>query len=149
DGFAGAASTVSRTARAALMRFTNGVYRLCCARSPQEETVPEKSQEKTQLTLDGKSLDLPVIEGTEHERGIDIGKLRAQTGYVTLDPAYMNTASTASAIAYLDGEKGILRYRGIAIEELAEKSTFVEVAYLLIYGHLPNKAELSKFSEEL
>ena len=102
-----------------------------------------------ELKIDNTVVELPVVVGTEDERGIDIGKLRAQTGYVTLDPAYMNTASTRSAITFLDGEKGILRYRGIPIEELAEKSTFVEVSYLLIYGHLPTKAELAAFSEQL
>jgi citrate synthase len=104
---------------------------------------------KVELKIDNASIELPVVVGTEDERGIDIGKLRAQTGYVTLDPAYMNTASTKSAITFLDGEKGILRYRGIPIEELAEKSTFVEVAYLLIYGKLPNAKELAGFSETL
>src|SRR5882757_9198903 len=109
-------------------------------------TVPQKPNEKIELKIDDKTFELPVIVGTENEKGIDIGKLRTQTGYVTLDPAFMNTASTASAIAYLDGEKGILRYRGIPIEQLAEKSSFVEVSYLLIYGHLPNATELDKFS---
>jgi len=104
---------------------------------------------KVELKIDNATVELPVIIGTEDERGIDIGKLRAQTGYVTLDPAYMNTASTKSAITFLDGEKGVLRYRGIPIEELAEKSTFVEVAYLLIYGHLPTSHELAAFSEQL
>ncbi|HEX4405033.1 MAG TPA: citrate/2-methylcitrate synthase, partial [Polyangia bacterium] len=101
------------------------------------------------MKIDNAVIELPVVTGTEDEHGIDIGKLRAQTGYVTLDPAYMNTASTRSAITFLDGEKGILRYRGIPIEELAEKSTFVEVAYLLIYGKLPNVKELAGFSEQL
>ena len=104
---------------------------------------------KAELKIDDKTLDVPVVVGTENEHAIDIGKLRAQTGYVTLDPAYMNTASTKSAITFLDGEQGILRYRGIPIDELAEKSTFVEVAYLLIYGHLPNKVQLATFSSEL
>src|SRR6266446_1735077 len=104
---------------------------------------------KVELKLESGTVELPVIVGTEDERGIDIGKLRAQTGYVTLDPAYMNTASTRSAVTFLDGEKGVLRYRGIPIEELAEKSTFVEVAYLLIYGHLPTASELATFSESL
>src|SRR5438046_258217 len=117
--------------------------------SPQEDDVPEKPQEKAELRIGDKTLEFPVVVGTEDERGIDIGKLRAQTGYVTLDPAYMNTASTKSSITFLDGEKGILRYRGIPIDELAEKSTFVEVAYLLIYGHLPNKIELAAFSQAL
>ena len=109
----------------------------------------EKAPIKAELKLDDKVIDIPVIVGSEDEHGLDIGKLRAQTGYVTLDPAYMNTASTKSAITFLDGERGILRYRGIPIEELAEKSTFVEVAYLLIYGHLPNKQELATFSSAL
>ena len=102
-----------------------------------------------ELKIQDKILQVPVVVGTEDEHAIDIAKLRAQTGFVTLDPAYMNTASTKSAITFLDGEKGILRYRGIPIEELAEKSTFVEVSYLLIYGHLPTKTELANFSEAL
>ncbi len=104
---------------------------------------------KAEIRIADKTWDVPVVVGTEDEHAIDIGKLRAQTGYVTLDPAYMNTASTKSAITFLDGERGILRYRGIPIDELAEKSTFVEVAYLLIYGHLPTKPELAGFSEQL
>jgi citrate synthase len=120
----------------------------------RRELVPEKTQVKTppvkaELKIDAKVIELPVIEGTEAERAVDIGKLRAQTGYVTIDPAFVNTASTTSSITFLDGEKGVLRYRGIPIEELAEKSTFVEVAYLLIYGKLPNTTELSKFSGQL
>ncbi len=99
------------------------------------------------LNLDGKgALALPVVIGTEDEHAVDITNLRARTGYVTLDPAFVNTAATTSAITFLDGEKGILRYRGIPIEELAEQSTFVETSYLLIYGHLPNRAELTRFS---
>ncbi len=105
--------------------------------------------ERVEFKIADKSIELPVVVGSEGERGIDIGKLRAQTGYVTLDPAYMNTACTQSAITFLDGERGILRYRGIPIEQLAEKATFVEVAYLLIYGHLPNQTELSEFSGQL
>ncbi len=87
--------------------------------------------------------------GIEEEHALDIPQLRAKTGFVTLDPAFMNTASTKSAITFLDGEKGILRYRGIPIEQLAEQSTFVETSYLLIYGHLPSEAELQKFSTRL
>ncbi|HET6284300.1 MAG TPA: citrate synthase [Polyangia bacterium] len=113
------------------------------------EKAQEKAQEKAELRVDNKVLSLPVIVGTENERGIDIGKLRGATGYVTLDPAYVNTASTTSSITFLDGEKGILRYRGIPIEELAEKSTFVEVAYLLIYGKLPDAKALGAFSQQL
>jgi citrate synthase len=104
---------------------------------------------KAQLNVNGTSLDLPVVVGTEGEQGIDIAQLRNKTGYVTLDPAFMNTASTTSAITYLDGEKGILRYRGVPIEQLGEHSTFVETAYLLIYGHLPVQAELMRFSNLL
>jgi citrate synthase len=90
-----------------------------------------------------------VIVGTENERAIDIAPLRAKTGLVTIDPAFMNTASTKSAITFLDGEQGILRYRGIPIEQLAEKSTFVETAYLLIHGNLPTQPELDRFSNLL
>jgi citrate synthase len=105
--------------------------------------------EQAELKVDGKTLQLPVITGTEQERGIDIAGLRNATGLVTLDPAFMNTASTTSAITYIDGDKGILRYRGVPIEELAEKSKFTETAYLLIYGKLPNQQEMAKFSNLL
>ncbi len=102
------------------------------------------------LTLpDGKEASLPVIVGTENEHAIDIRSLRAETGYITLDSGYMNTGSTTSAITYLDGEKGILRYRGYSIEDLAEKSDFVEVSYLLINGKLPSAEERQKFSTSL
>jgi citrate synthase len=107
-------------------------------------------QETAKLTLnvEGKeqSIDLPVITGTENEKAIDISSLRSKTGYVCLDPAFVNTASTTSSITFLDGEQGILRYRGIPIEQLGEKSSFVETSYLLIYGKLPNKDELHRFS---
>ena len=106
----------------------------------------EHVADRAQLKFGDKSVDLPIIVGSEGEIGIDIGKLRAATGAVTLDPAFMNTASTESAITFLDGERGILRYRGIPIEQLAEHATFIEVAYLLIYGHLPNQTELAGFS---
>ncbi|ELR72424.1 Citrate synthase (si) [Fulvivirga imtechensis AK7] len=96
-----------------------------------------------------KSYQLPLVEGTENEQGIDIGSLRSDSGLITLDPGYKNTGSTTSAITFLDGEKGILRYRGYSIEELAEKSTFVEVAYLLIYGELPSQEQLNKFQNEI
>jgi citrate synthase len=102
--------------------------------------------DESELIIDGKPVKLPVVVGSEQEHAIDIANLRNQTGYVTLDPAFMNTASTTSAITYLDGEKGILRYRGIPIEELAEHSHFTETSYLLIYGRLPTKAELHQFS---
>ncbi|MBU6121748.1 citrate synthase [Hymenobacter siberiensis] len=105
--------------------------------------------ETAELILDGKSITLPVIEGTEHEKAFDIGKLRDQTGYVTLDSGYKNTGATKSAITFLDGEEGILRYRGYPIEQLAEKSSFLEVAYLLIYGALPTEAELAHFNGQI
>jgi citrate synthase len=98
---------------------------------------------------DGSRIDCPVVTGTENEKGIDIAQLRAKTGLVTLDPAFVNTAATKSAVTYLDGEKGVLRYRGIPIEQLAEHSTFVEVSWLLIYGHLPTSAELERFKNLL
>ena len=107
-------------------------------------------QETAKLTLENEgkqqTLELPIVTGTENEKAIDISTLRAKTGYVVLDPAFVNTASTSSSICFIDGEKGILRYRGIPIEQLGEKSTFVETAYLLIYGELPNREQLSKFS---
>ncbi|MTB70611.1 citrate synthase [Arsenicicoccus sp. MKL-02] len=98
------------------------------------------------LELDGKSYDLPVVEGTEHELGIDISKLRSETGFITLDDGYGNTGSCRSAITYIDGEQGILRYRGIPIEELAEKSTFIEAAWLVIFGTLPTTADRDRFA---
>ncbi len=97
------------------------------------------------LTLDGKEFELPTLVGTENEKAVDIRQLRAQSGFVTLDQGYMNTGSTTSSVTFIDGDKGILRYRGIPIEELAEKSTFTETAYLLIYGKLPTKPELDRW----
>ncbi|RNI30564.1 citrate synthase [Rufibacter latericius] len=102
-----------------------------------------------ELTLEGKSYQLPVITGTENEKAIDINALRAQTGYITLDSGYKNTGATESAITFLDGEEGILRYRGYPIEQLAEKSSFIEVAYLLIYGALPTQTELDTFANQI
>ncbi len=101
------------------------------------------------LILDGKEYELPVVVGTEGEKAIDISQLRAQTGCITIDNGYANTGSCKSGITFIDGEKGILRYRGYPIEQLAEKSTFVEVAYLIIYGELPTRQQLSRFSELL
>jgi citrate synthase len=97
------------------------------------------------LIIDGQEFEMPIHEGTEGERGIDIRKLYAQTGYVTLDDGYANTGSSASQITYIDGERGILRYRGYPIEELAEKCDFLEVAYLLIHGELPTAEQLDNF----
>lgn len=101
------------------------------------------------LELEGKTYDLPIVVGSEGEKAMDITSLRSDSGYITLDPGYGNTGSCESAITFIDGEKGILRYRGIPIEELAEKSTFVECAFLVIYGHLPTAEELAEFSASL
>src|SRR3954467_3167819 len=102
-----------------------------------------------ELKLDGKNCKLPLVEGTEKERAVDISSLRDQTGFITLDDGYGNTGSCQSQITFIDGEQGILRYRGIPIEELAEKSTFVEVAHLIITGRLPTSVELRRFSDLL
>ncbi len=106
----------------------------------------KKSVGTVVLKLDGKEIELPLIVGSEGERAIDISELRTKTGCITYDNGYMNTGSCQSAITFLDGERGILRYRGIPIEQLAEQSTFVETSYLLIYGRLPNKKELEAFT---
>lgn len=97
----------------------------------------------------GKTVKLPVHEGSEKEVGVDITNLRAESGAITLDPGYANSGSCLSSITYIDGDQGILRYRGIPIEELAEKSTFLEVSYLLIYGKLPTQKELDTFSTQV
>ncbi len=101
------------------------------------------------LQLPGQTVELPILTGTENEKALDISKLRAESGYITLDTGFMNTGACQSAITFLDGEQGILRYRGYPIEQLAEKSTFVEVAYLLIYGELPTESQLANFSQLL
>jgi citrate synthase len=102
-----------------------------------------------QLKIGDQTYELPIIEGSEKEKAIDISKLRDQTGYITLDIGYKNTGATQSAITFLDGEEGILKYRGYPIEQLAEKSTFIEVAYLLIYGELPTEEQLKNFNSEI
>jgi citrate synthase len=102
-----------------------------------------------ELKLDGKTSQLPIVEGTERELAVDISSLRNATGYITLDDGYANTGSCQSQITFIDGEQGILRYRGIPIEELAEKSTFIEVAHLIITGNLPTSSELRRFSDLL
>ena len=104
---------------------------------------------KVELYYNGKKYDLPIVKGTENEIAVDISKLRQEASIITLDKGFKNTGSTESAITFLDGEKGILRYRGYAIEELAEKSTFLEVAFLLIYGNLPTTEELDKFKNDI
>ena len=101
---------------------------------------------KVELIIDGKPLDLPTVVGSEGEVGIDISTLRSKTGCITLDPGYGNTGACKSAITFIDGEKGILQYRGYDIADLAAKSTFIETAYLLIYGELPTTTELASFS---
>ena len=105
--------------------------------------------QKATLTVDGKSYEFPLVVGSEGERAIDITELRAKTGLITLDPSYGNTGCCTSAITFIDGEKGILRYRGIPIEQLAENSTFIETAQLLIFGKLPDEEETRRFSARL
>ncbi len=105
--------------------------------------------EIVEVKVGDKVYQLPVIEGSEGEKAIDIAKLRAESGLVTIDPGFKNTGSTQSAITFLDGEKGILRYRGYSIEELAEKSSFLEVSYLLINGELPSFTELEMFKSDI
>jgi citrate synthase len=98
-----------------------------------------------EIILEGKSYKLPVLVGTEKEKAVDISKLRQESGYITIDSGYGNTGACKSAITFIDGDLGILRYRGIPIEELADKSDFVETSYLLIYGHLPNRTQREEF----
>lgn len=105
--------------------------------------------ETVKLSIEDKIYELPVIEGSENEKAIDISKLRSQTGYITIDTGFKNTGSTTSSITFLDGEKGILKYRGYSIEELAEKSDFLEVSYLLIYGDLPTKIQYEDFRRNI
>jgi citrate synthase len=98
------------------------------------------------IELDGRRYDLPVVQGTEHELAIDVSRLRDQTGCITLDDGFANTGSCTSAVTFIDGERGVLRYRGIPIEEVAENSSFVEAAWLVIFGHLPTQADRERFS---
>ena len=105
--------------------------------------------DSAKLQIGERTIELPIIEGTEGEHSIDITSLRNQTGYITHDPGYANTGSCRSAITFINGEKGILRYRGIPIEELADHSSFLEVAYLLILGRLPNREELESFTTSI
>jgi citrate synthase len=107
------------------------------------------SNNSAELKIEGKTYELPVTKGSEHEKGIDISKLRAQSGYITLDRGFKNTGSTTSAITFLDGENGVLRYRGYSIEDLTAKSSFLETAYLLIYGELPTESEFATFKQEI
>jgi citrate synthase len=105
--------------------------------------------DQVELRIKDKNYQFPTTKGSEDEMAIDISSLRSQTSYITLDPGFKNTGSTTSAITFLDGEKGILRYRGYPIEQLAEKSNFLEVSYLLIYGELPGKAEFEEFRKQI
>ncbi|MBO9639857.1 MAG: citrate (Si)-synthase, partial [Siphonobacter aquaeclarae] len=102
-----------------------------------------------ELSVEGKKYQLPIVVGSEGEKALDINKLRDESGYITIDSGYKNTGATKSAITFLDGEKGILHYRGYSIEDLAEKATFLEVAYLLIYGDLPTAEQYSKFENAI
>ncbi|MDG1842532.1 MAG: citrate/2-methylcitrate synthase, partial [Crocinitomicaceae bacterium] len=105
--------------------------------------------EVAKIEIEGKSYELPVITGVENEKAIDISKFRQTTGYVTLDSGYKNTGATKSGITFLNGEEGILRYRGYPIEQLAENATFLEVAYLLLYGDLPTKEQYNVFESSI
>ncbi len=107
------------------------------------------TEDTAQVTIDGKTYHFPIVAGSEGERAIDIRQLRADTGYITLDSGFMNTGSCASSITYLEGEQGILNYRGYAIDDLAENCSFVEVAYLLLHGYLPTNDKLTKFKQLL
>jgi len=108
-----------------------------------------QATETATITVGGKTVTLPVVTGTENEKAVDISQLRKETSFVTLDHGFMNTGSCLSSITFIDGEEGILRYRGYPIEQLAENSTFTETAYLLIYGNLPSKKELDAFNNLL
>jgi len=105
--------------------------------------------ETVKLTFQGKDYEFPVLEGSCGEKAFDISTLRSETGLITLDPGFLSTGSCESKITYLDGDEGRLLYRGIPIEQLAEKSTFLETAYLLIYGKLPNKTEFEYFTHHI
>ncbi len=113
------------------------------------QTSGAKALDAAEIVCDGKRSALPVLRGTEDEVAVDISQLRAKTGIVTFDPGFGNTGACRSSITYIDGEQGILRYRGYPIEELAEKSSFLEVAWLLIHGELPTRADLATFSREI
>jgi citrate synthase len=118
------------------------------ARAAFDHPYPNATMNKVaKIEIDGRSYELPLVEGSEGEMAVDISALRNLSGCITLDDGYGNTGSCQSKITFIDGERGILRYRGYPIEELAEKSTFVETAFLIIYGHLPSRAELRRFSE--
>ncbi|OFW41618.1 MAG: citrate (Si)-synthase, partial [Acidobacteria bacterium RIFCSPLOWO2_12_FULL_60_22] len=112
-------------------------------------TIQETATDTATLTAGGKTVQLPIVTGTENEKAVDISQLRQKTSFITLDHGYMNTGSCLSSITFIDGEAGILRYQGYPIEQLAEKSNFTETAYLLIYGKLPTQSELGQFNHLL
>jgi len=114
-----------------------------------KETSTTAVQDALELSFEGRSVRLPIVRGTEGETAVDIGQLRSATGLITMDPGYGNTGSCRSAITFIDGEKGILRYRGYPIEELAGKSSYLEVAWLLIHGELPTAAEIRAFTGQV
>ena len=114
-----------------------------------DATAAQTGGEKIQLRLPTGEHELNVVRAVEGAPGIELGKLLAQTGYITYDPGFVNTGATSSSITYIDGEQGVLRYRGYPIEQLAQHSTFIEVSYLLIYGELPTKEQLEKFSSRI
>ena len=101
------------------------------------------------LHIDGGTFELPILRGSENEVAVDISKLRQEAGVITMDPGYGNTASCRSAITFIDGERGVLRYRGIPIEQLAERSNFLEAAWLLMYSRLPTREELDEFTTHI
>ena len=107
------------------------------------------SNQTAQLTINGTTYELPIVESTTGEQAIDVRRLLPETGFITLDSGYMNTGSCQSAITYLDGKNGILRYRGYDIEDLAENCVFIEVAYLLLMGELPTDEELEQFKYDM
>ena len=116
---------------------------------PATNTAQDTATETASITIGGKTVTLPVVTGTENERAVDISQLRKETSFVTLDHGFMNTGSCLSSITFINGEEGILRYRGYPIDQLAENSTFTETAYLLIYGNLPSREELDAFNNLL
>ena len=119
------------------------------ARSQSGGNGTDPAPDHATLSYGGRSVDLPVLRGTEDEAAIDIARLRAETGLITMDHGYMNTGCCLSSVTFIDGERGILRYRGYPIEQLAERSSFLEVAYLLIYGDLPTAAELERWVDAI
>ncbi|RSM60024.1 citrate synthase [Kibdelosporangium aridum] len=116
---------------------------------PDATTAPQSGTRTVALHHDGGELEMAVVPATEGSNGIELGKLLAKTGLVTLDPGFVNTAACSSEITYIDGDAGILRYRGYPIEQLAERSTFIEVSYLLIYGELPSQQQLADFTQKI